>query len=106
MLITRLLKQLKIGLSTEQSIEPSVDINSILLKRMHTRECVPAPQPPPIIPAVVSGSSFVSSTSFDPYSALAAQLQEHDLKMSANFQQIEQRVDSDLQYICASSRYL
>ena len=34
MLITRLLKQLKFDLSTERSIEPSVDINSSLLKRM------------------------------------------------------------------------
>jgi len=34
MLITRLLKQLKFDLSTEWSIEPSVDINSTLLKRM------------------------------------------------------------------------
>jgi len=89
MLITRLLKQLKFDLSTEQSIEPSVDINSTLLKRMHARERVPAPQPPPIFPAVVSGSSSVSFASFDPYSALSAQLREHDLKMSANFQRME-----------------
>jgi len=34
MLITRLLKQLKFDLSTERSIEPSVDINNTLLKRM------------------------------------------------------------------------
>jgi len=57
MLITYLLKQLKFDLSTERSIEPSVDINITLLKRMHARERVPAPQPPPIISAIVPGSS-------------------------------------------------
>jgi len=62
MLITRLLKQLKFDLSAERSIEPSVDINSTLLKRM----CAPAPQPPPIIPAVSLGSSSASSASVDP----------------------------------------
>ena len=44
-LITRLLKQLKFNLSTKRSIEPSVDINNTLLKRMRARERVPAPQP-------------------------------------------------------------
>jgi len=96
MLITRLLKQLKFDLSTERSIELSVDINITLLKRMRARERVLAPQPSPIIPAVVPGSSSTSSASFDPYSALSAQLREHDLKMSENFQRMEQRVDNDL----------
>jgi len=82
MLITRLLKQLKFDLFAERSIEPSVDINSTLLKMMHDRERAPAPQPPPIIPAIAHGSS---SASVDPYIALSAQLREHDLKMSANF---------------------
>ena len=45
MLIIRLLKQLKFDLSTKWSIEPSVDINSTLLKRMHASERVLAPQP-------------------------------------------------------------
>jgi len=101
-----LLKQLKFDLSTKRSIKPLIDINSTLLKRMRAREHVPAPQPPPIIPAVVPESSSASSASFDSYSALFAQLREHDLKMSANFQKIEKRVDNDLQYICASIRYL
>jgi len=43
MLITRLLKQLKFNLSTERSIELSVDINSTLLKRMCVSERAPAP---------------------------------------------------------------
>ena len=81
MLITRLLKQLKFDLSTERSIEPSVDINSTLLKRKR----VPAPQAPPIIHAVVLGSSSVSSVSFDLYLALSAQLWEHNLSMFAHF---------------------
>jgi len=33
-------------------------------------------------------------------------LLEHDLKMIANFKRMEHRVDNDLQYICASIRYL
>ena len=106
MLITCLLKQLKLDLSTEQSFELSVDINSTFLKKMHARERVPAPQPPLIIPVVASGSSFVFSSSFDPYLALSVQLREHNLSMSAHFQRLEQRVDNDLQYICASIRYL
>ena len=72
---------------------------------MRVRERVPAPQPPLIILIVVPRSS-ASSVSFDPYSALSAQLQENDLNMSSNFQRMEQRVDNDLQYICVSIRYL
>ena len=106
MLITRLLKQLKFDLSTEWSIELSVDINSTLLKRMRAKERVPAPQPPPIIPVVIPGFSSASSASYDPCSALSAQLREHDLKMTANFQRMEHRVDNDLRNIRASIHYL
>ena len=91
MLITRLLKQLKFDFS-ERSIEPSVDINNTLLKRMRARVRAPAPQPPLIIPAVALGSSSVSSASVDPYTVLSAQLHEHDLKMAAHFERIEQGV--------------
>ena len=64
---------------------------------MRARECAPAPQPPNIIPAVVSGSSFASSASFDPYLDLFAELREHNLEMSAHFQrQLKQSVDNDL----------
>jgi len=72
LLITHLVKQLKFDLSTKRSIEPSVDINNTLLKRMRVRERVPAPQPLPIISVVVPGSFSASSASFDPYSALSA----------------------------------
>jgi len=92
MLITRLLKQLKFDLSAERSIKLSVDINNTLLKRMHARECAPAPQPPLIIPAVTPGSSLASSASVDPYAALSAQLREYDLKMTTHFERIEQGV--------------
>ena len=44
MLITRLLKQLRFDLSSERSVEPSVDINSTLLKRMRAQKRPPAPQ--------------------------------------------------------------
>ena len=52
---------------------------------MRARERAPAPQPPPIIHAIAPGSSSASSASVDPYSALSAQLREHDLKMTANY---------------------
>ena len=77
MLITRLLKQLKFDPSAEWSIEPSVDINSTLLKRMRVKERAPALQPQPIIPAVAPGFSSGSSASFDPYHVLSTQLWEH-----------------------------
>ena len=70
---------------------------------MRARERAPAPQPPPIIPAVAPGSSSVS---VDQYTTLSAQLREHDMEMSINFEWIEHRVQNDLQYICSSIRYL
>ena len=59
-----------------------------------------------IISVVAPGSSSASSASFDPYAKLSAQFREHDLKMSANFEKIEHRVQNDLQYICSSIQYL
>jgi len=100
MLITRLLKQLKFDLFTERSIEPSVDINSTLLKGMRVRERALAAQPQPIIRA------SASSVSFDPYLALSTQFREHNLQMIAHFQRLEQRVDNDVHHICASIHYL
>jgi len=91
-----LFKKLKFDLSTERSIEPLVDFNITLLKRMRARERVLAPQPPPIILAIVPESSLASSAFFDPHSALSSQLREHDLKMTANFQRMKQTVDNDL----------
>ena len=73
---------------------------------MRARERAPAPQPPPIILAVVPRSSSASSASVNQYTALSAQLRKHNLKMSANFERIENRVQNDLQYICSSIRYL
>jgi len=105
MFISRHLKLLKFDLSAESSIAPSIDISNTLLKRMHTRERAPAPipQPPPIIPPVVPGSS---SAYVDPYAALSAQLQEHDLKitsqlekMSAHHEEIQQGFQNDLTYL-------
>jgi len=84
-----MLKQLKFDLSTKWSIEPSVDINSTLLKRMRVRGRAPALQPPPIIPTVVPGSSSASSASFDLHLALSTQLREYNLQMTAHFQQLK-----------------
>ena len=111
MLITRLLRLLKFDLSAERSIASSIYINNTLLKRMHVREraLAPVPQPPPIIQAVILGSSLAS---VDPF-ALSAQLQAHDLKittqldkMSARQEEIQQRFQNDLTYICSSICYL
>ena len=63
---------------------------------MRARERVPAPQPPPIIPVFVPGSSSASSASFDPNSALSTQFQERDLKMTANFRRMKYKVDNGL----------
>ena len=80
MLITYHLKKLKFDLSIERSIEPSVDINNTLLKRIRVREHALAPQHQPIILAVAPGSS---PTPFDPYQVLSTQLREHSLQMSS-----------------------
>ena len=87
MLITRLLKLLKIDLSGVRSIAPSVDINATLLKRMHVGERAPVPQPPLII-LLVPGSS---SASVDPFVALSAQLQEHNLKITTRLDKMSAR---------------
>jgi len=90
-------------------MELSVDINNTLLKRMRVRERPLAPQPHPIIPAVL-GSSSASSAPFDLYHAFSTQLQEHSQQMSAqmtaHFQRLEQRVDNNLNHICDSIRYM
>ena len=59
---------------------------------MRARERTPAPQPPPIITVVAPGSSSASSASFDLYTALSAHFHEHDLKMTAHFERIEQGI--------------
>ena len=95
MLITHLLKQLNFDLSSERSIEPSVDINSTLLKRMRPRERPPAPQPQHIFPAV-PGSSSGSSAPFDPYLALSTQLREHHQQLSAEMSAHRQRIFAEM----------
>jgi len=120
MLITRLLKHLRFDLSSKRSFEPSVDINSTLVKRMRAGERLPAPQPQPIFPAV-HGSSSGSSAPFDPYLALSTQLREHSqqisaemaehrqqisAEMAANYQRLEHHLDNDLNHICDSIRYM
>jgi len=78
MIITHLLKQLNFNLSSERSVELSIDINSTLLKRMHARERPHALQPQLIIPTVhVPGSSSSSSAPSDSYLAFSTQLREH-----------------------------
>ena len=73
---------------------------------MRARERALAPQPPSIIPAVAPGSSSASSASVDLYTALSAQLREHDLKMITHIERIQQGLQNDLTYICSSIRYL
>ena len=118
MVITHLLRQLNFNLSTERSVEPSVDLNSTLLKRMRPREHPPTPQPPPFHPAVpVPGSSSGSSAPSDPYTTLSTQIREHheqiSAEMTAHRQQISaemfahyRNLENDMGYICDSIRYL
>ena len=115
MFITYLLKQLNFNLSNEQSIEPSVDLNNTLLKRMRVREHPPAPPPPPVHPAVhLPGSSSGSSTPPDPYAALSTQIREYiSAELTAHRQQISEEMsthyhnlENDMSYICDSIRYM
>jgi len=56
-LITYLVKQLDFDLSSVRPSDPSVNLNSTLLKRMLAGMRHPAPEQPPIPPSFVSGSS-------------------------------------------------
>jgi len=99
MLISYLLKQLDFDLSSETPSEPSVNLNNTLLKRMHARVRLPAPEQPPIPPAHVPGSSSAPGTSSAPgpsipsdlqafiSSELRAQFQEHQSWVTAEIQQ-------------------
>ena len=115
MVITYLLKQLNFNLSNEQSIEPSVDLNNTLLKRMRPREHPPAPPPSPFHPAVpLPGSSSGLSAPPDPYAALSTQIREHiSAELTAHRQQIFEEMsthyhnlENDMSYICDSIRYM
>ena len=74
MIITRLLKHLKIDLSGEKAIAPSVDKNSTLLKRMQTGARVYAPVTP-VQPQVPFASGSTSSSA-NPYAAVMTQIQD------------------------------
>ena len=115
MLITYLLKQLNFNLSNEQSVEPSIDLNNTLLKRMRVREHPPAPPPCPVHPAVhLPGSSSGSSAPPAPYAALSTQIREYiSAELTAHRQQISeemssryQNLENDMSYICDSIRYM
>ena len=90
MLISYLLKQLNFDLSSERPHEPSVDINSTLLKRMRVGMRHPAPEQQPIPPAgLVPGSSSASGSSIpsDLQSFLSSELREHRAQLAAELQE-------------------
>jgi len=105
MFISYLLKQLDFDLFSETPTEPSVNLNRTLLKRMHARVRLPAPEQPPIPPAHVPGSSSAPGSSFAPgtssapgpstpsdlqafiSSELRTQFQEHQSWVTAEIQQ-------------------
>ena len=69
MLLTRLFKHFKINLSNERVVNPLIDINSTLLKRVHVGAHVQAsshPSLPPVRHFVPSSSS----SAVDPYEGI------------------------------------
>ena len=85
MILTRLYKSLKIDLSGEKVISPSVDIYHALLKRMQAGTRVHS-QPPSILPQ--APFVFGSSSSADPYVALMTQIQDLSLKFTSTTEKI------------------
>ena len=94
MLISYLLKQLDFDLSSVRPTDPSVNLNSTLLKRMQARMRHDAPQQPAFPPSSsipgsssAPGSSIPSDLQSFISSELRAQFQEHQSWVSAEIQQ-------------------
>jgi len=97
MIITHLLKQLHFDLSFERAVEPSIDINSTLLKRMRVGVRHPAPQQQPFPPAVhLPGSSSGSSASSDLYSVLSSEMREHRAQLSSEMQEHHTQISAEI----------
>jgi len=86
MIITRLLKHLKVDLFDEKAIAPSMDLNNTVLKRMQTATRVHAPVPP-IQPQVLFASGSTSSSA-DPYAAVMTQIKVLALNFTTSTEQI------------------
>jgi len=100
MLISYLLKQLNFDLSSVRPSEPSIDINSSLLKRMRVGMRHPAPQQQPIPPAAhVPGSSSASGSSIpsDLHSFLSSEMREHRAQLSAELQEHRTQISAEIQ---------
>ena len=71
-ILTRVFKHLKIDLSDEKIIAPSIDIDRTLLKRMQAR--LRAHAPPYLAPPVQPFASGSSSSIVDPFTSIMTQL--------------------------------
>ena len=87
MILSRLFKYFKINLSDKGAVNPSVNINSALLKRMHVGAHVQAPSHPssPLVQHFVSGSS---SSAVDPYAGMMTQLNDLSLQITSSKKRI------------------
>jgi len=74
MLISYLLKQLDFDLSSVRPSDPSINLNSTILKRMQAGMRHPAPEQPPIPPTSVPGSSSLPGSSSAPGSSIPSDL--------------------------------
>ena len=85
MILTRLFKHLKINLSNERTVAPSIDIDRTLLKRMHVglhAHTSPYPTSAPTLPPThpfASGTSFAHS-----YADIRTQLSDLSRNITAS----------------------
>ena len=122
MLISYLLKQLGFDLSSESPTEPSINLDSTLLKRMQPRVRHPAPEQPPVhAPGSSSapGTSSASGPSMTPEfqsfisSEIRSQIQEHqswieqrDTAYRAEMDSRFQGIRNDMSYFADSMRFV
>jgi len=131
MLITYLLKQLGFDLSSKSPSEPSVNLDSTLLKTMQARARQVAPEQPPVPPADVPGSSSAPGSSSTPgtssapgpslspdlqafiSSEIRSQIQEHqswieqrDAAHRAEMDSRFQGIRNDMSYFADSMRFV
>ena len=87
MILTRLLMHLKINLSDERIVAPSIDIDRTLMKMMHGGLRDQAPPHPTSSLAQLFASRFSSSV-VDPYADIRTQLSDLSLHITASTKKI------------------